>query len=196
MKFLEVGAYKSRGKNWQFIDSRPIPNAIVHDMRKPLDFISDNTFDGIYTEHFIEHVNKNEGINVFKEFLRILKPNGKLRVVWPKMETVDYFRSKRDLSKDKLVKLYSHFALVKHKWAPSGCENMRLQDQCAEAMLYQKGEHKYLWYVNEMIDTLNKLGYNNVFEEKYGYSSYKPFDKIDTDCRMRILQSGVIEATK
>lgn len=196
MKFLEVGTSKIRGKNWQFIDMKPHPQGITHDMRKPLDFINDNTYDGIYTEHFIEHVEKNEGINVFKEFLRILKPNGKLRVVWPKMEIVDYFRSEKDLSKDKLVKLYSHQALVESKWAPPGCEHMRIQDQCAEAMLFQNGEHKYLWYVNEMIDTLKELGYNNVFEEKYRYSSYKPFNNIDIRCRSRFLHSGVVEATK
>jgi predicted SAM-dependent methyltransferase len=43
----------------------------------------DNTFDYIFTEHMIEHINYQQGRFMLKECYRVLRPGGKIRVVTP-----------------------------------------------------------------------------------------------------------------
>ena len=195
MKFLEIGANHLKGPDWAFIDTQNIPGAIVHDMREPLDFIQDNTYDGIYTEHFIEHLTKDKGANALKEFYRILKPGSTIRIVWPNIEVVNRLNSSEDLSNDPLVKIYGEF-IQDLNWNTPGKTFTRLQDKCADAILYQAAEHKYLWGIDEMINELTNIGFSSVFQEKYGCSSFEPFNKLDTPSRLRFLHSGVVEAIK
>lgn len=43
----------------------------------------DNTFDGIYNLGVMEHFNENDICKIFKEFKRVLKPNGRIVMFWP-----------------------------------------------------------------------------------------------------------------
>jgi SAM-dependent methyltransferase len=54
-------------------------------LRRSIPF-PDNTFDGIYHCHFIEHVQKTAAEAFLKECLRVLKPGGIMRVVFPDFE--------------------------------------------------------------------------------------------------------------
>jgi SAM-dependent methyltransferase len=195
MKYLEIGANKLKGPDWAFIDTQNLPGAIVHDMRQPLHFIQDNSIEGIYTEHFIEHLDKNEGINALKEALRILKPGSRIRIVWPNGEVLDRLRSDEDLSNDEFVLSYGKLISTLDWNTPNRIFD-RLQDKCADSLSYQRGEHKYLWHIQELIECLQSIGFAEVYQEKYLYSSYEPFNAIDTNDRVRELHSAVIEAIK
>ena len=197
MKYLEIAPNKIRGLNWDGVRDVPAPGCIVYDMRKlPMRGVSDNTYDGVYNEHFIEHLEKEEGINFFKEMQRVMKPGGIIRTVWPPMDFVDFLRSDQDLTNHPFVQQYFNVYILKHKFAPKGTEYLSQQEQCAEGLLYQKGEHKYLWYKNEMINTLTSLGYQNVREMPYMKSNLADFNNIVTPGNIRMLHSAVIEATK
>ena len=66
-KYLEVAGKADRGLNWDSVRDEPYPGVMVYDMRNlPMKGVVDNTYDGIYSEHFIEHLTKDEGINFFK----------------------------------------------------------------------------------------------------------------------------------
>jgi predicted SAM-dependent methyltransferase len=52
------------------------------DLRFPL-LIDDAVFDGIFTEHTLEHLNYEEVRRLLGECLRILKPGGRIRVIVP-----------------------------------------------------------------------------------------------------------------
>jgi predicted SAM-dependent methyltransferase len=54
-----------------------------------LDF-ENNTFDFIYSEHFLEHFFMDEALELLKEFHRILKPNGVVRTVVPDSDLRTY----------------------------------------------------------------------------------------------------------
>lgn len=45
--------------------------------------IKPQTFDGIYNLGVHEHFTKQENKKIFKEFLRVLKPDGKIVLFWP-----------------------------------------------------------------------------------------------------------------
>jgi predicted SAM-dependent methyltransferase len=50
----------------------------------------DNTFDFIFSEHFLEHLFLDEAIELLKECYRILKPNGVVRIVVPDADLRTY----------------------------------------------------------------------------------------------------------
>ena len=171
-KYLEIAASKKRNLNWDAVRDVPVPGGLVYDMRKlPMQGVSANTYNGVYNEHFIEHLEKDEGINFFKEMYRVMLPGGTIRTVWPPMEFVNWLKSNEDLTNHWFVRHYYDF-------------------------LWQGGEHKHLWYKQEMIDSLKELGYHNVKEFSYQKSQVSDFRNIDTPGDIRAFHSAVIEAQK
>jgi SAM-dependent methyltransferase len=57
------------------------------DVRKSLPF-SDNSVDFVYCSHFIEHVEREEAIEILKECHRILKLGGIIRLVVPDLRLI------------------------------------------------------------------------------------------------------------
>ena len=197
MKFLELAAEKPRGLNWDGISDKPWPGVMVYDMRKlPMRGVQDESYNGVYNEHFIEHLTKEEGINFLKEMKRVLKPGGVIRTIWPPMEFVEWLKSNEDLNNHYWIQHYYNFYVVKHNFAPKGTEHLRLQEQCAEGILYQNGEHKHIWAKTELKDVFKELGFYNIKEEKYQRSRLPDFNNIDTPGDIRAFHSAVIEATK
>ncbi|MBA3831445.1 MAG: methyltransferase domain-containing protein [Chthoniobacterales bacterium] len=69
--------------NWVNVDA--FPDANVHHL---MDFgrkfpFADGDFDGIFSEHVLEHFTREEGITVLSECHRVLFPGGTLRVIVP-----------------------------------------------------------------------------------------------------------------
>ena len=197
-QFLEIAADRPRGLNWTVVnlqDRSGVDNLDLTNLPTPY---MDNQFDGIYSEHFIEHMHKYQGINFFKEALRILKPGGTIRTVWPPYEFVQKLVSDEELTADEkeFVEHYHAFYVVKHKFAAPGNGHRSKREQCALGLLHQHGEHLYIWGIQEMIDTLKELGFRMVKECNYMESSVVDFKGIDTPGKIRALHSAVIEAKK
>ncbi len=74
------------GPEWIHIDGADFPHIKSHDITK-LDF-EDNTVDLIYSSHTLEYFDRTEVIEVLKEWLRVLKPNGVLRLAVPDFESM------------------------------------------------------------------------------------------------------------
>ena len=197
-QFLEIAADKPRGLNWTVVNMQKrtgVDNLDLTNLPTPY---SNNQFDGIYSEHFIEHMHKYQGINFFKEALRILKPGGIIRTVWPPYEFVEKLVSDEELNEQEknFVEHYHAFYVVKHKFAAPGNGHRSKREQCALGLLYQNGEHLYIWPKKEMIETLKDIGFISVKECDYMKSSRAEFNNIDTAGVIRALHSGVVEAQK
>jgi len=197
-RYLEIAAEKPRGLNWT------VMNLATHDgvskgdaTNLPLPY-GDKEFNGVYSEHFIEHMYKYQGINFFKEVKRILQPGGVVRTVWPPYEFVERLVSGEKLNEQEtnFVDHYYNFYVVKEKFSPPGNGHRSKREQCALGLLHQKGQHLHIWSKAEMIDTLKSLGFSDVKEHKYMESRVTDFINIDTPGIIRALHSGVVEATK
>ena len=105
--YLEIAAEKPRGLNWSVVNLADHDGVESQDLTDlPTTFL-DEEFNGIYSEHFIEHLYKYQGINFFKEAYRIMKPGGTIRTVWPSQEIVEWLVDPRiDLSDNEFVKFY------------------------------------------------------------------------------------------
>ena len=197
-QFLEIAADKPRNLNWTVVNAADRPGVAKLDLTKLPTPYTDNQFDGIYSEHFIEHMYKYQGINFFREAFRILKPGGVIRTVWPPYEFVEKLVSDEQLTPDEqnFVASYHKFYVVNHNFAGKGHSKRSLREQCAIGLLYQNGEHLYVWSKKEMIEVLNDIGFARVKECGYMQSSKPEFTGIDTPGVIRALHSAVVEAQK
>ena len=191
-QFLEVAAEKTRGLNWTSTNLAKHPGVDKVDWRDLPTKYADNTFDGIYSEHFIEHLYRYQGVNYLKECFRILKPGGVLRTVWPPYEFVE----KLTPDEEQFVAAYHKFYVEGHNFAGKGHKHRSLREQCAIGLLYQNGQHLYVWPEEELKETLSMLGYKNVKSYEYMASGVMEFKAIDTPGMIRKLHSAVVEATK
>tara|TARA_R110000868_G_scaffold30953_3_gene113860 strand:+ start:8256 stop:8867 length:612 start_codon:yes stop_codon:yes gene_type:complete len=198
--YLELGANKKRGLNWDAVNitsNYGDSDIILQDLTAlPIRGVPGSYYDGVFSEHFIEHFYKYQGINIFNEAKRVLKPGGVFRTTMPAYDFIEYLVGPDDLSQDEFVKHYYERYIVQEKFCAKGHAKKRIQEQVALGLLYQKGEHLYLWGIEEMKETLNAIGFTSVKEVKYGKSSIGAFNNIETPGKIRELHSTVIEAKK
>ena len=86
---LHIGCGTVYKGGWINIDNNSDNNIqkldLKWDLRKPLPF-HDNSVDFIFNEHFLEHLTVEEGILAIKDFFRVLKPGGVMRIAMPNLE--------------------------------------------------------------------------------------------------------------
>lgn len=70
------------------------PEIITWDLRRGIPFV-DETFDVVYSSHFIEHLDRDAVPNILKECWRVLKHSGTIRIVVPDLLSIvnRYFKS-------------------------------------------------------------------------------------------------------
>lgn len=107
VKLLNIGCGNHFHPAWTNVDliSQSL-DVIPYDVTTGLPF-PDNSFDAVYHSHVIEHLQRNQGIDLIRECLRVLKPGGVARIVVPDLE--------------KIAKLY----LEKHDRAWQGDEQAK-----------------------------------------------------------------------
>lgn len=88
---LNIGCGTDYKEGWINIDNNSDNNInrldLNWDLRYSLPF-ADNSVDFIFNEHFIEHLTVEESQKSIKDFMRVLKPGGVMRIAMPDMEDV------------------------------------------------------------------------------------------------------------
>lgn len=88
MKLLNIACGSRYHKDWVNIDFHPDSNLVKKvNILKGLPF-SNDSFDAVYSSHFIEHLSKNNAIYVLEEAIRVLKKDGIIRIVVPDLENI------------------------------------------------------------------------------------------------------------
>ena len=133
---------------------------------------SDNYWDGIFTQHVIEHVSYAEAVGVIKECLRTLKPGAWLRVCVPDLAT--YVRYYRGEIGDEQFFALPHSTL-------------------ALSFLTQMHMHRSVWDAALMIQVLTEIGFANAAAVSFGNGSDQKLLKDDPD---KSSESLYVEACK
>jgi len=128
---------------------------IVLDARKILPF-KDNSFDYIFGEHFIEHLEKDDGFLFFSEARRVLKEGGVLRLSTPNLDWV----------------WFTHYRLVAEE------EERLLFCEMINKAFYG-WEHKFLYNNNYLKKKLIDAGFQRVEFFKYGESNIEDLQKLE-----------------
>jgi predicted SAM-dependent methyltransferase len=99
---LHIGCGKrDLGDEWIGIDGATYPHVQYHDITK-LDF-ENNSVTEIYASHVLEYFNRDEAVDVLKEWYRVLKPGGILRVAVPDFGIMAGMYIGRNLSLDNFI---------------------------------------------------------------------------------------------
>ncbi|MCX2716262.1 methyltransferase domain-containing protein [Helicobacter sp. MIT 21-1697] len=148
--------------------SLPMPQWQL-DLRYPLRCPS-HTFDGVFSEHTLEHLYIDDAIALLREVFRILKPNGTIRLSVPDLgfHIEQYLRAKED-------------SVAK----PLACEYIR--------KLTQEYLHLSVWDYDRLAYTLEAVGFVDIERSSFGNGR-------DTlllfDAKERAFESLYIEASK
>jgi predicted SAM-dependent methyltransferase len=97
---INIGCgWRNFGADWVHIDGGDYPHLDYKDITK-LNF-DDNTVDLIYASHVFEYFDLDEANLLLKEWKRVLKPNGTLRIAVPDFQAICslYINKKYDLTK-------------------------------------------------------------------------------------------------
>jgi len=86
---LEIGSGKKPQPGYEHLDFRSdLPHIDhVHDLTTPLPF-SANTFDEVYADQVLEHFPWIKSLSTLKDWVRVLKPAGKLHIIVPDFEYI------------------------------------------------------------------------------------------------------------
>lgn len=140
------------------------------DLRYPLPF-ENNKFEGVFSEHTIEHLYSSEVKNLFKEIYRVLRENGIFRVITPDLK--------------KYINYYVNGERFINRDFKYGCE--------AIWNISNNFGHKSVWDSEWLIYQLKQSGFKEVVEVKYNTGENK-FLIIDKEGREP--ESLYVEAKK
>lgn len=176
---LHVGCGARVEDGWVNIDLEPSDTRVKNvDVRNGLPF-DGGSFDFVYSEHFLEHLDRRTGEYFISEASRVLKPGGVLRISTPDMEALAHLylaalRYRADVALGSVVDgrhitsgarpdPLKFFAPV--GWVPEDpCELMN------GGMRYW--EHKQLWDCESLSATFNRYRFENVARAKHGHTRW------------------------
>jgi predicted SAM-dependent methyltransferase len=152
---LHVGCGENYFDGWINVDIDSSKADIFHDLAKPLWFY-DNTVDFIYSEHFIEHIGIKHAQNMFKEFYRVLKPGGILRIATPDL--------------DYLVKKYVSASWKDQDWIEI-YNYQRIQTRAEMLNIcFREWGHQYLYDAEELERRLREVGFGKISRQEWNVS--------------------------
>lgn len=84
--FLNVGCGDRRIRGFVNID-RTRGAELRRDVTRGLPY-ADDTVEGIFSEHFLEHLSRRDGLRFLRECRRVLKPGGVVRIAMPDLDVM------------------------------------------------------------------------------------------------------------
>lgn len=163
---LHVGCGRNLFQGWVNLDygKCPVENGppyIQHDLRQSIP-LPNNSCALIYSEHLIEHLTLDEGKTLLREFMRLLKPGGTVRISTPDLRTLF------DAYLDKNVNRYANVGFLPKTPCQMVNEGMR------------SWEHKFLYDKQELADVLQDAGFVHVRARAYRISAIADLRDLET----------------
>lgn len=159
--FINFGCGKNYQKGWINIDGEnngDINFFLTIDSYLPFE---NDSVDGVFSEHFVEHIDLATGTHFFKECFRVLKKGSVLRVVCPNL---DYILEGVDNAK---------LHILKEMFISVGDFN-RMPDEISSAeiinwIFYGHG-HKFIYNQESLTQLLTSVGFSLVYLSEFGES--------------------------
>ena len=113
---LHLGCGKRKLKGYIHVDHGKFPHLDYNQDIRFLPMFKDNSVDLIYASHVLEYFDRVEVLAVLKEWKRVLKKGGILRLAVPDYEAlIKVYRKTKDLNK-VLGPLFGRWAIAKTKF--------------------------------------------------------------------------------
>lgn len=178
---LNVGCGTDYKEGWINIDNNSDSNIekidLNWDLCNPLPF-DDDSVDFIFNEHFIEHLTVEEGQVAVRDFMRVLKPKGVLRIATPDLDVTVKNYTSLPISKDQTIKRYN-LGFIKTK-----AERINVG--------FRWWGHKWLYNWEELDRRLKEAGCKNIQRVKLNDSMHTELKNLET----RVESTLIAEVTK
>jgi len=175
MLMLNIGCGDVYMDGWVNIDLTSKKADLRHDLRTPLPY-EEGMVDFIYNEHFIEHLTVQDGVVVMKEFYRVLKKGGVLRIATPDLDYL-IFKYIFGWKRQDWIKTYGY------EWLKTRAEMINL--------CFREWGHQYLYNKEELCRRLKEAGFNDVRPCKLLKSRYQVFWNRETRQDSRLILEAV-----
>jgi len=139
----------------------------------------DNSLDGVYSSHFIEHLDFEVALLYFKEAYRVLRPGGVMRTICPDL---GIWIEKLYTSEDKFFETYKE--LIHNNWYSNKVKNfadkLSTKSQIFNSMFFNWG-HKWMWDEEALRKELSKVGFRNITRTNFGESKLEGSAELETN---------------
>ena len=159
---LHLGCGSNPIADWANLDLATAPGVIKWDLIDPLP-VADGAVKFVFTEHFIEHVDRAQGRAIINECHRVLEPGGILRVSTPDLK--------------KLVEEYSTGRL--DEWLDVGFAPSSPCRLLNEGL--RSWGHQFVYDEEELGHLLTDAGFESFARVPWHSSTYE--DLRDLECR-------------
>jgi ubiquinone/menaquinone biosynthesis C-methylase UbiE len=209
MKYVQYGCGLSAPVEWQNYDVSPtlriqnVPvvgrmlqsklntvfpkNVLYGDIVKGLP-VEDNSCDGIYCSHVLEHLSLNDFRIALKNTYRILKPGGIFRCVVPDLEVaaLNYTSALASGNNESSIDFINNTLLgVK--------ERPRSIKQRVTA-IFGNAHHLWMWDHSSLANELSKAGFTKVRRCRFNDSSDPMFRFVENEGRFK--EAAALECSK
>jgi predicted SAM-dependent methyltransferase len=175
---INLGCGYSPLRGWINVDlARGSQVDVVWDLRKSLPFAS-GSCSAIFSEHVIEHLSKEDGENLLRECFRILQPAGVLR-----LSTPDAGKFLRSYAGDQ--------EFLNH---PEFSQTIETPLDRINKMMREDGQHLWVYDAASIRLLLQRVGFTNPIEQRFGKSVHAKMQGIDS--AGRAFESVYLEAVK
>ncbi|HLO81429.1 MAG TPA: methyltransferase domain-containing protein [Chitinophagaceae bacterium] len=176
-KYLDVGCAGNIHDNFVNLDYTWTPQIdVCWDITRPLPF-EDHSFEGIFTEHCLEHITLAECKNALKEFFRITKNNAIVRIVVPDGELYfDIYNRKK-----KGENIYMPY------------EEGYITPMARVNGIFRNHGHQFIYDFATLKLLLEMAGFRNIIRRSFKEGSNKD---LLIDSKERELESLYVEAQK
>jgi predicted SAM-dependent methyltransferase len=176
---INIGCGAKGLDGWVNVDGARLPGVTcVYDARRDLPF-PDGSARGIFSEHFLEHVDYyEEAPRLLAECMRVLEPGGVLRIVVPDAE--EYVQAYMAEGWEAMRKL-------------RGCGDFRTKMEVLNEVFRQGIQHKFAYDYETLAELCRRAGFSRVERAAFRCSS---MPELAIDQPRRAAESLYVEATK
>lgn len=154
VKKLQIGAGSNQLAGWLNTDILPhSKHTAFLDVRRRFPF-DDDTFDYVFSEHVIEHVDFDAGRFMLREVFRILKPGGWARIITPDLAALIRLYGP---NKDELQERYIRF--ITDRFMP---DLHRYRDVFVINQCVRFSGHEFIYDAPTFEEAMKESGFSNV----------------------------------
>jgi predicted SAM-dependent methyltransferase len=172
---LHIGCGDIYFPGWVNIDLNSGKADLTYDIRNQLPY-EENMVDFIYSEHVIEHFNREDGLRLLADFYRILKHNGVVRVATPDLDYI-VFKYCFFWWKQDWIKKYGY------EWIKTKAEMMNIS--------FREWGHQYIYNNEELTRRLHETGFRNICRKKNNKSTYNELKNRETRNDSKLILEAV-----
>ncbi|RBL89781.1 class I SAM-dependent methyltransferase [Chitinophaga flava] len=164
------------------------PNVILGDILKGLPGVGENSCDGIYCSHVLEHLSYHDCKKALQNTYQLLKPGGYFRCVVPDLESAvkHYTSHLNQQDPEANVKFLDETLLGKR-------DRTRGMKQLIQSA-YGNREHLYMWDRLSLSAALQQAGFQKVRSCAFNDSKDRMFERVEEASRFN--NAVALEATK